>query len=138
MPLAYLHTRTQAAQLAYLHTSISGARMSFVNSLQLEDAAGEAGGLGALNPVSPAPTGWRMSDRVYAELESAIRNLVIKPGQLLSETELAAQLNVSRTPLREAVSRLAHANLVVVTPQVGTRCAQIAMTEVREACFVRE
>src|SRR5215475_2548007 len=63
-PLAYLHTRTQAAQLAYLHTSISAARMSFVNSLQLEDAAGEAGGPGALNPVSPAPTGWRMSDRV--------------------------------------------------------------------------
>lgn len=110
--------------------------MRFVNSLQLEESAGD--GLDALTPVARAPTGWRMSDRVYAELESAIRNLLIKPGQLLSETELAAKLNVSRTPLREAVSRLAHANLVVVTPQVGTRCARIAMTEVRESCFVRE
>jgi DNA-binding GntR family transcriptional regulator len=79
-----------------------------------------------------------MSDRVYAELESAIRNLVIKPGQLLSETELAAQLNVSRTPLREALARLAHANLVTVTPQVGTRCARIVMGEVAEASFIRQ
>jgi DNA-binding GntR family transcriptional regulator len=92
----------------------------------------------AVEPLAPAPAGSRMSDRIYADLELAIRNLVIKPGQLLSETELAAQLNVSRTPLREALSRLAHANLVVVIPQVGTRCARIAMSSVAEAAFIRE
>jgi GntR family transcriptional regulator, rspAB operon transcriptional repressor len=78
-----------------------------------------------------------MSDRVYAELEAAIRNLVIKPGQLLSETELSAQLKVSRTPLREALSRLAQGNLVAVIPQVGTRCTQIVMADVEEASFIR-
>lgn len=111
--------------------------MTLVSPRTLDDARGGEP-LRALNPIAPARPGWRMSDRVYAELESAIRNLVIKPGQVLSETELAAQLNVSRTPLREALSRLADANLVTVIPQVGTRCARIVMGDVEEASFLRQ
>jgi GntR family transcriptional regulator, rspAB operon transcriptional repressor len=110
--------------------------MTFVSPRTIHDARG-VDAVSAISPVVQGPSGWRMSDRVYAELESAIRNLVIKPGQLLSETELAAQLNVSRTPLREALARLAHANLVTVIPQVGTRCARIVMGEVAEASFIR-
>ena len=80
----------------------------------------------------------RASDRVYDELVSAIRDLRLAPGQALSETDLADQLHVSRTPLREALARLADAGLIVVVPQVGTRVALIRLHDVEEARFVRE
>lgn len=80
----------------------------------------------------------RMSDRVYDELVAAIRDLRVAPGALISETELSRQLNVSRTPLREAISRLADAGLVEVTPQVGTHVSLISLAEVEQATFIRE
>lgn len=80
----------------------------------------------------------RASDRVYGELVAAIRDLRLVPGASLSETDLAVQLQVSRTPLREALARLVDAGLVVVVPQVGTRVAQIRLRDVEEARFVRE
>ncbi|MEU0506143.1 GntR family transcriptional regulator [Nocardia sp. NPDC005998] len=45
-----------------------------------------------------------MRSRVYNELASAIRTLRIPPGASLSETDLSAQLEVSRMPLREAIA----------------------------------
>lgn len=80
----------------------------------------------------------RVSDRVYEELVSAIRDLRLPPGTSLPETELAARLHVSRTPLREAIARLADSRLVTVIPQVGTQVALIDLSDVREARFVRE
>ena len=80
----------------------------------------------------------RASDRVYATLSAAIRDLSLAPGRSLSETELAESLNVSRTPLREAIARLVDAGLVQVVPQVGTRVALIRLSDVEEARFVRE
>jgi DNA-binding GntR family transcriptional regulator len=80
----------------------------------------------------------RASDRVFDELVSAIRELRLTPGASLSETDLAIQLQVSRTPLREALARLVDAGLVVVVPQVGTSVAKISMRDVEDARFVRE
>jgi DNA-binding GntR family transcriptional regulator len=91
-----------------------------------------------LPPVVRHQTGGRTSDRVYDELVAAIRELRLPPGTSLSETELAQQLEVSRTPLREAIARLADNGLVQVVPQVGTRVALISLREVDEARFVRE
>lgn len=85
-----------------------------------------------------ARQGGRASDRVYYALVNAIRSLRIPPGTSISEEELAVQLGVSRTPLREAISRLADAGLVEVVPQVSTCVARISIQEVREAWFVRE
>jgi len=59
------------------------------------------------------------------------------PGALISESELSKQLGVSRTPVREALSRLADHGLVIVEPQVGTTIALIDMAEVEEAVFIR-
>jgi DNA-binding GntR family transcriptional regulator len=75
---------------------------------------------------------------VFEELRTAIRNLTLTPGQALSETELASQLHVSRTPVREAISRLADIGLVVVVPQVGTSVSLIRLDDVRQAQFIRE
>ncbi|MFE6738646.1 GntR family transcriptional regulator [Streptomyces tubercidicus] len=80
----------------------------------------------------------RTSDRVHRELVAAIRELRLAPGATVSETELAEQLHVSRTPLREAIARLVNDGLVVVVPQVGTRVELISLHEVEEARFVRE
>lgn len=92
----------------------------------------------SLAPVGRVRTRLRASDRVYAELVSAIRDLRLRPGASLSETELAGQLQVSRTPLREALARLVDNGLVSVVPQVGTRVELIGMSDVEEARFVRE
>jgi len=91
-----------------------------------------------LNPVGQVRVRVRASDRVYDELLSAIRDLRIPPGATLSETDLAEQLQVSRTPLREAIARLVDNGLVSVVPQVGTRVERIRFRDVEEACFVRE
>lgn len=96
-------------------------------------------GSSALRPLSlPSRRLGRTSDQVYAILISAIRDLRLLPGTVLSENSLAMQLGVSRTPVREALARLADAFLVEVTPQVGTRVAPISMVEVRQAQWVRE
>jgi DNA-binding GntR family transcriptional regulator len=78
-----------------------------------------------------------MSDRVYEELTSAIRDLRLAPGAVLSETDLSVRLGVSRTPLRETISRLVDHGLLRVVSQVGTSVALIDMAAVEEACFIR-
>jgi DNA-binding GntR family transcriptional regulator len=90
-----------------------------------------------LRPVIRSPSGARMSDRVYEELTSAIRDLRLEPGAVLSETDLSVRLGVSRTPLRETISRLVDQGLLRVVPQVGTSVALIDMAAVEEACFIR-
>jgi DNA-binding GntR family transcriptional regulator len=80
----------------------------------------------------------RTSDLVLGELATAIRELRLPPGQAISETEIATALGVSRTPVREAMSRLAENGLVRVVPQVGTRVAPIRLDDLREAQFIRE
>ncbi len=66
-----------------------------------------------------------LSDRVYAQLEEMLVTLQIQPGHVLSESEICAQLNVSRTPVGEALQRLAREGLVNVLPRRG-----IVVTEV--------
>jgi DNA-binding GntR family transcriptional regulator len=92
-------------------------------------------GLAVLSRARVEP---KTSDRVYDALLGAIRDLTLAPGARLSETELARQLGVSRTPLREAIARLVDAGLLQVRPQVGTLVARIRMTDAEEARFVRE
>ena len=91
-----------------------------------------------LAAVGNVRTRARASDRVYDELASAILELRILPGTLLSEPNLAEQLHVSRTPLREAIARLVETGLVSVVPQVGTLVEPIRLRDVEQARFVRE
>jgi DNA-binding GntR family transcriptional regulator len=79
----------------------------------------------------------RISDLVTEALTEAIRDLRLPPGSVLSETDLAAKLAVSRTPLREAISRLMDHGLLTVVPQVGTRVALIDLADVEQAVFIR-
>ena len=54
----------------------------------------------------------RASDRAYASLLEEIQSGILRPGAVLGEVEQAARLGVSRTPLREALGRLAADGLV--------------------------
>ena len=76
--------------------------------------------------------------QVYAALRAAIVAAEFEPGQRLSENELAAQLGVSRTPVREALARLRDDRLVDIVPQLGTFVTPISVAAVMDAQFVRE
>ena len=92
----------------------------------------------------PSPRSFSQIDRqlpigpqVYAALREAILTLTLTPGVVLSEQTLAAELGVSRTPVREAILRLTREGLVVVYAQSGTVVSKIDLAQVEEARFVR-
>ncbi|HET8672941.1 MAG TPA: GntR family transcriptional regulator [Thermoleophilaceae bacterium] len=85
-----------------------------------------------------ARTGGSTRAQVYMQLRDAIVAAELRPGQQLSENELAATLGVSRTPIREALVRLVDDRLVEIVPQLGTFVSLISEQGVRDAQFVRE
>ncbi len=60
-----------------------------------------------------------VSERVYAQLEEMLVTLQLPPGRVLSESELCSRLNVSRTPVGEALQRLSREGLVHILPRRG-------------------
>ena len=78
------------------------------------------------------------ASRVFREVRNRIVGMELKPGQALSEQEIALQLGVSRQPVREAFIKLSEAGLVRVRPQRGTFVVKISAKEVMDARFVRE
>ena len=82
------------------------------------------------NPVLP--------DQVCDVLRSHIIEGRLSPGSLLREERLAAKLDVSRTPLREAIRQLAEEGFVEKPPRRGARVAALTPEMVREVFEVRE
>jgi DNA-binding GntR family transcriptional regulator len=74
----------------------------------------------------------------YAWLKAQILSGRLHPGQSLSENEIARELRVSRTPVREAIIRLESDGLLAVRPQVGTTVAPIDVDAVADGQFLRE
>lgn len=77
-------------------------------------------------------------DFVYDTLRGSIMNLDMPPGTTISEKEIAEELEVSRTPVREAFLRLTQDELLTVLPQRGSFVALIDLDHVDEARFLRE
>ncbi len=80
------------------------------------------------------------SGRNYAlrVLKENIIQLTLEPGSMVSENELAAELGLSRGPVREALMELAKVKLVEVLPQRGSVISLVDYGLVEEARFVRE
>jgi DNA-binding GntR family transcriptional regulator len=78
------------------------------------------------------------SAQIYELLREAIVSLWLKPGQAVSEKEIASQLGVSRTPVREALMRLSDEGLIEVFRQSGTFVSPIKLHDVYEGQLVRE
>jgi DNA-binding GntR family transcriptional regulator len=81
--------------------------------------------------------GGLLADRAYVELRDQIVTLAIPPGAPINEEAIGRDLAVGRTPLREAIKRLALENLVAVYPRRGTFATEINITDLAHVSDVR-
>ncbi len=79
-----------------------------------------------------------LSDQAYDAIRDKIVSLEIPPGAPIEEEQLAAELGVGRTPVREAIKRLAHRRLVVVYPRSGSFAADLHPADLEALCDMRE
>jgi DNA-binding GntR family transcriptional regulator len=94
-----------------------------------ETAAGEP--TRALDRRFPA------ADQIYRVLRDTIISGGLRPGEAMSENRICGMFNVSRSPVRIALTRLAEDGLVDIFPQRGSFVAPIKLQQVREGHFAR-
>ena len=87
--------------------------------------------------AGPLGVATKNSDIVYRELRDAITTMKLPPGTPINEKELTQRYGISRTPVREAVLRLAEDRLIDVVPKSGTFVARIPVATLREALVAR-
>lgn len=87
--------------------------------------------------TSRKPTG-SAKEYIYKTLKKNIIEIKLKPGESITEKEIAEVFGVSRTPVREAFIKLAQEGLLEVYPQRGTQVSLIDLNRVEEARFMRE
>ena len=87
--------------------------------------AGPAATMANQNAVENRTEPVSLTERAYRELEEQIVTLQLEPGTVLTEAALAARLDIGRTPIREALQRLAREGLVVILPRRGCLVSQI-------------
>lgn len=73
----------------------------------------------------------------YERILSDIRTGLLTPGDRITETEIAARLGISRTPVREAMRQLESDGLITHTPRAGTTIRQLDYSEVSELYEMR-
>src|SRR6478752_2591170 len=99
--------------------------------------------LRAEGPLVAALNGFKLDpDRSYTaqvhdELRDAIVRGALPPRTALSEATISKLVNVSRTPVREALAQLAEEQMVLIYRQVGTIVAPVRMSLLEEGRFVR-
>ena len=74
---------------------------------------------------------------VCETLREAIRKGILKPGERLMEIQLAEELGVSRTPVREAIRKLELEGYVIMMPRRGTYVANLSIRDVNEVFEIR-
>jgi DNA-binding GntR family transcriptional regulator len=83
----------------------------------------------AKKAAAKTPAGSRaeatLSDRAYSDLEALIVTLQLAPGSAVSEAELSERLGIGRTPIREALQRLARERLITILPRRGIIVSEI-------------
>jgi len=88
-----------------------------------------------ISPQSVRPSA--LPDHVYAVLKQQILSCLLKPDETLIEKRLCEELRVSRTPLREALNRLSHEELLSFQPHAGYRVASITINSFRNLIELR-
>jgi len=76
-----------------------------------------------------------LTEKAYRQLEEQIVTLRLKPGEFLSEYALSGSLRIGRTPIREALQRLAREGLVTILPRKGILVSE---TDPRKQLLVLE
>ncbi|MBC8339581.1 MAG: GntR family transcriptional regulator [Rhodospirillales bacterium] len=93
------------------------------------------------NPKTPAikkDLDTSLGESVQVWLREAIREGMFQPGSRIREAEVAAQLNVSRTPVREAFGRLQADGILILTPWRGAQVAELDRNQVVELYAMRQ
>jgi DNA-binding GntR family transcriptional regulator len=106
-----------------------------IPAAQPPSPATERTGAARLRPAQARVTA---GGRILDDLRQRILTLALKPGAPLSEKELTVGYGVSRTPVREALIRLAEEGLVDIVPQSGTFVGRIPQGALPEAVVVRK
>jgi DNA-binding GntR family transcriptional regulator len=87
--------------------------------------------------VRSPPAAGSLATRAYAEIRDRIIRLELPPGAPIDEEALMAELGIGRTPVREAIKRLALESLVVVHARRGTFVTEVQMTDLAAISEVR-
>lgn len=78
-----------------------------------------------------------IAEDVYRSLEKDILNLLIKPGQILTEQDICERYNISRTPSRDVLQRLNNSGLVVTIPYKANYVSLLDMDSIRQFIYMR-
>ena len=101
----------------------------------MESQSGLPPSLIELDPAVTRPAA--LPDRIYATLKHRILTCAMLPSVRIVEKDLCREMQVSRTPLREALNRLALEGLVTIAPFRGYAVAPLTIDGFRELCEVR-
>lgn len=77
------------------------------------------------------------ASKAYNLIKEKVIKIQMPPGSVIRETELMQELDIGRTPIREALKRLESENLVIVKPRQGMFVADIAITDLIQIFEVR-
>jgi DNA-binding GntR family transcriptional regulator len=83
---------------------------------------------------TPAPSA---SETAYARLMDEIVDGVLRPGERVTEAEVARRVGLGKTPVREALRRLVFEGLVLLQPRNGYKVAPVTLRGVEELCGLR-
>ena len=78
-----------------------------------------------------------LTDRVYEALRALILNGTLAPGQRITESEVAAQMGISITPVREAFLKLEAAGLLVIRPRQAAQVSMLSLAELEQYAMIR-
>lgn len=79
-----------------------------------------------------------LSQRVYTAVKRAILRLDFEPGSMIRKSAVCDHLQLSRSPVSDALAKLSSEGLVDIIPQSGSRVARLSMAAIREDAFLRE
>ena len=78
-----------------------------------------------------------LRETVCEALRSAIRNGILEAGERLMEVQLAEELGISRTPVREAIRKLEQEGYVIMMPRRGTYVSSVSVNDIKEIFEIR-
>lgn len=91
----------------------------------------------SIEPSPPTAGGRLLRETVYDQLRADMISCRLAPGTEIREAELAARFVVSKSPVRDALMRLAREGLVITLPRQGYRVAPVSLTDVQDMFHLR-
>lgn len=91
-----------------------------------------------MSVTAPETSEQTMAMRVVSALRDDIVTMALRPGDIISESDIAGRYGVSRQPVREAFIRLAQQGLLLIRPKRATVVKKISPDGVRQSRFIRE